>query len=102
MALGKYAVDYEQRIDYNRLRDERLKKARDQVNKDGLGAFITWDPANIRYITSYYITTPLRAAELQFVVLPRNGDPCLGDRRQVKSAGACRGSRVRSIPDSGI
>ena len=77
MAFGKYSVDYEQRVNYDRLRGERLQKAKDQVNQDGLGAIITWDPANIRYLTSYYVTTPLRAAEIQFVVLPRNGDPIL-------------------------
>jgi len=38
MALGKYAVDYEMRVDYDRLRKERLKWAKDQINKDGLGA----------------------------------------------------------------
>lgn len=77
MTFGKYAVDYEQRIDYGRLRDERLQRAKDQIKKDGLGAFITWDAANIRYLTSYYVTTPMRAAESQFAVLPRNGDPIL-------------------------
>lgn len=77
MAFGKYAVDYEQRIDYDRLRDERLQRAKDQINKEGLGAFITWDAANIRYLTSYYVTTPMRAAESQFVIVPRNGDPIL-------------------------
>jgi hypothetical protein len=58
MALGKYAVDYEMRVDYDRLRKERLQRAKDQINKDGLGAIVTWDEANIRYMTSYYVTTP--------------------------------------------
>ena len=31
MALGKYAVDYEKRVDYDRLRRERLQRARDQI-----------------------------------------------------------------------
>ena len=77
MAFGKYAVDYEARIDYDRLRKERLQKAKDQLNDNGLGAIITWDEANIRYLTSYYVTTPMRAAEVQFVVLTRNGEPHL-------------------------
>ena len=67
MVLGKYAVDYEQRVDYDRLRKERLYRAKEQINTDGLGAIVTWDEANIRYMTSYYVTTPLRVLEAQFV-----------------------------------
>ena len=77
MALGKYAVDYERRVDYERLRKERLKRAKDQINKAGLGAIVTWDEANIRYMTSYYVTTPLRVLEAQFAFCPRNGEPHL-------------------------
>jgi Xaa-Pro aminopeptidase len=77
MAFGKYAVDYEERINYGRLRKERLQRAKDQLNKDGLGAILTWNEANIRYLTSYYVTTPMRAAEVQSVFLPRNGEPHL-------------------------
>jgi Xaa-Pro aminopeptidase len=76
-AFGKFAVDYEQRIDYDRLRKERLQRAKDQINRDGLGAVVTWDDANIRYLTSYYVTTPLRPLEAQFVFCPRNGEPHL-------------------------
>jgi len=77
MAFGKYAVDYEMRVDYNRLRSERPQRVKDQMNKDGLGALITWDEANIRYLTSYYVTTPMRGSELQFTFIPRNGEPYL-------------------------
>lgn len=75
MALGKYAVDYEQRVDYARLRRERLQRAKDQINKDGLGALVTWDEANVRYLTGYYITTPNRPLEAQFCFVARNGEP---------------------------
>ena len=75
MATGKYGVDYEERIDYNRLRSERLQRAKDQINKDGLGALVTWDAANIRYLTSYYVTTPMRTSEMQFAFVARNGEP---------------------------
>ena len=77
MAFGKYAVDYEMRVDYDRLRRERPQKAKEQLEKDGLGALITWDEANIRYLTSYYVTTPMRGSELQFAFIPRNGEPYL-------------------------
>ena len=61
----------------DRLRKERLQRAKDQINKDGLGAIVTWDEANIRYMTSYYVTTPLRVLEAQFVFCPKNGEPHL-------------------------
>ncbi len=77
MAFGKSAVDYEERINYDRLRNERLQRAKDQINKDGLGALITWDHANIRYLTSHYLATPTRAVEIACVVIPRNGEPHL-------------------------
>ena len=77
MAIGKYAVDYEERINYDRLRKERLQKAVSELQKSGAGALVTWDEANIRYLTSYYVTTPMRPAEVQCVFLPRNGDPVL-------------------------
>lgn len=76
-ALGKYGVDYEMRVDYDRLRKERLQRAKDQINKDGLGAIVTWDEASIRYLTSYYVTTPMRPAEAQIVFCARNGEPHL-------------------------
>ncbi len=75
MALGKFAVDYEQRIDYVRLRAERLQRAKDEINKAGLGAVVTWDEANVRYMTGYYITTPNRPLEAQFCFCARNGNP---------------------------
>jgi hypothetical protein len=34
MALGKYAVDYEAKVDYDRLRKERLTRAKDQNKYD--------------------------------------------------------------------
>jgi Xaa-Pro aminopeptidase len=77
MALGKFAVDYEQRVDYNRLRREKLEKVKAQMAKDGLGAIVTWDPDNMRYIASYYVTTPMRASEYQAIFVPRNGEPHL-------------------------
>ncbi len=77
MVLGKYAVDYEERVNYPRLRAERLQRAKDQMNKDGLGSIVTWDEANVRYLTGYYITTPNRPLEAQFAFCARNGQPHL-------------------------
>ena len=77
MSFGKYAVDYEQRVNYDRLRKERVQRAKKQMEMDGIGALISFDHANIRYLTSYYVTTPMRNIETQLVFIARNGEPYL-------------------------
>lgn len=52
MTLGTMNVDHEMRIDYAKLRRDRLEKSRVQMEKDGLGALLVFDPDNVRYITS--------------------------------------------------
>jgi hypothetical protein len=34
MAFGKFAIDYKQRINFDRLRKERLKKTQKQLTED--------------------------------------------------------------------
>lgn len=81
MSYGKFAVDYEQRIDFPRLRRERLERAQKTMADEGFGSVMTFSADNIRYLTSFYITTPNRAGEYQFVFCPRKGaameDPTL-------------------------
>ena len=86
MALGKFAVDYEQRVDYPRLRAERLQRAKEQINKAGLGAVVTWDEANVRYLTGYYITTPNRPLEAQFCLLRPQRRPAHHRRATTRKA----------------
>jgi Xaa-Pro aminopeptidase len=52
MTLGTMANDCEMRVDYGKLRSDRLRKANDQLKKDGLGALLCFDADAIRYITS--------------------------------------------------
>jgi Xaa-Pro aminopeptidase len=73
--FGKMGTDREERINYERLRDYRLARTREQMAKAGIGTLVTWEPWNIRYISGVYVTIPTRWTEAQFVVLPRNGDP---------------------------
>ncbi|MCM8711250.1 Xaa-Pro peptidase family protein [Clostridium sp. SYSU_GA19001] len=75
MSFGKFAVDYEERINFDRLRKERLERAQKQLAQDGFGSIMTFSADNIRYLTSIYITTPNRPGEYQFVFCPRKGDP---------------------------
>lgn len=54
---GPNAVDWETRIDMDRLRTERLARLRDQLERSELGAVLAFDFANIRYMTATHIGT---------------------------------------------
>ncbi len=73
------AVDWEQRIDFPRLRGERLEKARACLRDSELGAVLLFDQNNIRYVTSTHIGEWARDKNARFVLLCRNADPVLWD-----------------------
>jgi Xaa-Pro aminopeptidase len=73
------AVDWEQRVDFARLRAERLQRARAALRDSELGAVLLFDQNNIRYVTSTHIGEWARDKSARCVVLPREGDPVLWD-----------------------
>src|SRR5215211_8260306 len=73
------AVDWEQRIDFGRLRAERLARAKDALQQSDLGALLLFDPNNIRYVTSTHIGEWARDKNARFALLPRGADPILWD-----------------------
>ena len=74
------AVDWEQRIDFPRLRKERLDRARAALEASDLGALLLFDPNNIRYVTSTHIGEWARDKNARFAFLARGGsDPILWD-----------------------
>jgi Xaa-Pro aminopeptidase len=73
------AVDWEQRIDFPRLRRERLERAKAALDASDLGALLLFDPNNIRYVTSTHIGEWARDKSARCVLLPREGDPVLWD-----------------------
>jgi Xaa-Pro aminopeptidase len=76
---GPNAVDWEQRIDLDRLRRERLSRARSALDRSSLGSLLTFDFANIRYLTATHIGTWAMDKLIRFAVLPRGGEPVLWD-----------------------
>ncbi len=72
-------VDWEQRVDFARLRRERLERAQDALRSSDLGALLLFDPNNIRYVTSTHIGEWARDKNARFALLPREGDPMLWD-----------------------
>ncbi len=75
MTYGKFATDREERINYERMRNYRLARTKEQMEKFGIGCLISWDAWDVRYVSGVYVTIPTRWVEGQCVVLPRNGDP---------------------------
>src|ERR1700729_1793661 len=54
---GANAVDWEQRVDLARLRSERLARLTAKLEASSLGALLSFDFGNIRYMTSTHIGT---------------------------------------------
>jgi Xaa-Pro aminopeptidase len=73
------AVDWEQRVDFSRLRSERLEKARQALEESELGALLLFDPNNIRFVTSTHIGEWARDKNARFALLCRGADPILWD-----------------------
>ena len=74
MALRSYGtnvVDWEQRADMDRLRRERLARAKAVLEQSELGALLCFDMANIRYITATHIGTWAMDKLNRFCLLPR-------------------------------
>jgi Xaa-Pro aminopeptidase len=72
-------VDWEQRVDFARLRSARLERAKAALEASDLGALLFFDPNNIRYITSTHIGEWSRDKNARFVLLARGADPVLWD-----------------------
>src|ERR671926_225973 len=73
-------VDWEQRVDFDRLRNDRLARAKEALQASDLGALLLFDPNNIRYVTSTHIGEWARDKNARYVLLCRGGaDPILWD-----------------------
>jgi Xaa-Pro aminopeptidase len=73
------AVDWEQRIDFPKLRSDRLARAQKALNESDVGALLLFDPNNIRYVTSTHIGEWARDKNARFALLTRTGPPVLWD-----------------------
>ena len=107
--FGTNQVDWESRLDMSRLRVERLARLKAELERSDLGALLTFDFHNIRYMTATHIGTWAMDKMIRFAILPRGGDPVLWDFGSAAKhhtlqttwldephAAAGRGARVRS------
>ena len=73
------AVDWEQRVDFARLRSDRLERAREALRGSELGSVLLFDQNNIRYVSSTHIGEWARDKSARCVLLAREGEPVLWD-----------------------
>jgi Xaa-Pro aminopeptidase len=78
-APGRMGVDFEERVDFARLRDYRLARARAALDASELGAVLLFDMNNVRYVTSTTIGEWARDKIARFALLTRTGEPHLWD-----------------------
>jgi Xaa-Pro dipeptidase len=73
------AVDFEERVDFDRLRKYRLGRAREALNRSDLGALLLFDVNNIRYVTATMIGEWSRDKMTRYALLTRTGEPMVWD-----------------------
>jgi Xaa-Pro aminopeptidase len=76
---GPNAVDWEERVDFDRLRSQRLERLKAALDRSELGALLSFDFHNIRYMTSTHIGTWAMDKLIRFALLPRGGEPVVWD-----------------------
>ena len=76
---GSMNVDWEERVNNDRLRTYRLTRARAALDASELGSLLLFDFNNIRYVTSTHIGEWARDKMTRFALLTRGGAPHLWD-----------------------
>jgi len=79
MRFGTMGVDFEERVNFDRLRKERLTKAKEALRASDLGSLVCYDFDNIRYITGTHIGEWCRNKMNRYCILPLGGEPLLFD-----------------------
>src|SRR5512135_2211695 len=77
--FGSMAVDWEARVDFDRLRRERLARVKKLLHESEMGALLCFDMNNVRYITATHIGTWAQDKINRFTLLPQDDEPILWD-----------------------
>jgi Xaa-Pro aminopeptidase len=78
-APGHGGVDFEARVDFDRLRRYRLDRSLAALDASDCGAFLLFDFYNIRYTTQTWIGGALGDKMTRYALLTRSGEPVLWD-----------------------
>jgi len=76
---GTNAVDWEERVNFERLREQRLARLKAELDRSELGAVLAFDFSNIRYMTATHIGTWAMDKLIRFSLLTRTSDPISWD-----------------------
>jgi Xaa-Pro aminopeptidase len=68
-------VDYEKRIDFDRMRIERVAKIRSALESTDIGCLLLFESGNKRYTTSTAVASPEVDNMGRYAIMPRNGEP---------------------------
>src|SRR5213080_320618 len=77
--FGLMGVDWEERVNFERLRTERLARIKKLLKESEMGALLCFDMNNIRYITATHIGTWAMDKLARFSLLPRDDEPIMWD-----------------------
>jgi len=77
--FGLMGVDWEERVNLERLRRERLSRIKAALKKSEMGALLCFDMNNIRYITATHIGTWAMDKLVRFSLLPQDDEPIMWD-----------------------
>ena len=78
-APGIMAVDWEQRVDFDRLRNYRVARVREQLEQTDLGGILLFETSNIRYLTSTHIGYWAFNKGERYALVTRTGEPRIWD-----------------------
>ncbi|HKX17430.1 MAG TPA: Xaa-Pro peptidase family protein [bacterium] len=70
-------TDWQGRVNFDRLRSDRLARAREMMDKHNLGALILFVGENVRYTTGVYQGNWKNNIFIRYAVLPRGKEPVL-------------------------
>jgi Xaa-Pro dipeptidase len=73
------AVDWEQRVDFDRLRNYRVARVREQLEQTDLGGILLFETSNIRYLTSTHIGYWAFNKGERYALITRTGEPRIWD-----------------------
>ena len=76
---GHMGVDFETRVDFDRLRDYRLARARQVLEDSDFGALLLFDFYNIRYVSGTWVGGALGDKMTRYCLLTRGGEPIVWD-----------------------
>ena len=71
MRFGFMGTDHEARVDFDRLRRERIEKTQQAMAKTDIDALMLFDMNNVRYVTSTWLGEWARDKLARYSIVPR-------------------------------